>query len=293
MYIGQNVLGDPTEYESFFPEKCVELECFLTAFEAEYASTYLFKGELHNFWELFCVTKGNVCVSADERILHLSAGDAVFHKPMELHRFHIEHDSPVSVFVLSFAAKGHAMEMLKNCVLHLSPGQQELLKRIILLIRGDAAYCLPHSASLAALKKNPLQFQKLTCLVEFFLLWAAQSREPVSATVDSPEIIVYQKAIRIMEAHAANWPCVQEIAASCHVSASYLKNIFKKYAGLGVHQYFLKTKIIHASRMLEEGESVSEIAAALGFSSPNYFSFVYKRETGITPSEYRKSGIPG
>ena len=78
------------------------------------------------------------------------------------------------------------------------------------------------------------------------------------------------------------------IAKKLNVSVSYLKKIFTKYAGLGVHKYFLKSKITIACRLLRRGMSVCEVSEKLSFSSHNYFSTVFKRETGRLPSEFRK-----
>lgn len=291
MYLGQNFKKEAVMYEAFFAEKCVELSCFFTAFLADYGCDYQFEGEIHDFWEVFCVLEGDVCVSADERIVHLTGDDVIFHKPMELHRFQIEHDRPVSVFIMSFAAHGPAMKNLENCVLHLSREQKENLLRVISFLRGNFDSTRPCSEGLAALEKNALGFQQFTCLVEMFLLSAAAERGRAMAPPDSPETLVYREAVKVMEKCVGEWPSVEDISRACHVSASYLKNIFRKYAGLGVHQYFLKTKIIQASRMLKEGRSVADTAAALSFSSPNYFSIAYKREAGVTPTEYRKSGL--
>ena len=291
MYLGQNFKKEAVVYEAFSAEKCLELSCFFTAFLADYDCGYQFEGEMHDFWEVFCVLEGDVCVSADERIVHLTGDDVIFHKPMELHRFRIEYDRPVSVFIMSFAAEGPAMKSLENCVLHLSLEQKRNLQQVISFLRENLHSFKPFSESVAILEKNALGFQQFTCLVELFLLSAAVERGRILASPDLPETVVYREAVKIMEKRVGEWPCVEEIARACHVSASYLKNIFRKYAGLGVHQYFLKTKIIRASRMLKEGKSVADTASALAFSSPNYFSIVYKRETGVTPTEYRKSGL--
>ena len=69
---------------------------------------------------------------------------------------------------------------------------------------------------------------------------------------------------------------------------SYLKKIFSKYAGLGIHKYFLKSKITIACRLLRRGMSVCDVSEKLSFSSHNYFSTVFKRETGRLPSDFRK-----
>ena len=80
---------------------------------------------------------------------------------------------------------------------------------------------------------------------------------------------------------------MEEIAAAVHLSVSALKRIFKKYAGMGVHKYFLKLKLKTAIELLENGDSVTEIAKKLNFSSQAYFTNVFKRETGESPSLYR------
>ncbi len=287
MYIGRNAKDEPVVYEAFEPERCVRLECFFTAFQAEYESSYSFEGELHDFWEMFCVLEGQACVSADERICRLTADDVIFHKPMELHRFHIENGKPLSVFVLSFDASGPIMKKLENRILTLTPEQKDCLLHMMRLLadppfpRGDCR------AALADLKRHPLKFQQFTCLTELLLLSLSDSGSQIHPEAGPPEALLYREAVRIMHTHIRDWPDVPRLAAECGVSPTRLKQIFRKYAGLGVHRYFLTLKLIQASRMLKEGCSVAAIAEALAFSSPSYFSTVYKRETGSTPTDYR------
>ena len=287
MYIGRNAENEPVVYEAFEPERCVKLECFFTAFRAEYDGGYSFEGEIHDFWEMFCVLEGKACVSADERICRLSAGDVIFHKPMELHRFHIENGNPLSVFVLSFDASGPVMKKLENRVLTLEPEQKNCLLRMTELVGAGQQPGEECSAPVLRLKSQPLKFQQFTCLTELFLLSATDSGSQLRPEADPPEALLYREAVRVMHAHMRDWPDVPVIASECGVSPSCLKQVFRKYAGLGVHRYFLTLKIIQASRMLKEGRSVAAIAEELSFSSPNYFSIVYKRETGITPTAYR------
>ena len=47
-------------------------------------------------------------------------------------------------------------------------------------------------------------------------------------------------------------------------------------------------KINYSLSLLSEGYSVAEISRVLSFSSQNYFSMVFRREMGMSPSEYKK-----
>lgn len=65
--------------------------------------------------------------------------------------------------------------------------------------------------------------------------------------------------------------------------------IFNKYIGLTPYQYILKKKIEKAKELImEDNNSLVDIAVDLGFMSYSNFSKVFKRETSYTPDQYRK-----
>ena len=64
---------------------------------------------------------------------------------------------------------------------------------------------------------------------------------------------------------------------------------FAAIAGLPPQAYRNACRIRRACQMLDEGRSVTEVAVELGFCSPQYFATIFKRETGMTPTE-RKEG---
>ena len=80
-----------------------------------------------------------------------------------------------------------------------------------------------------------------------------------------------------------------EIAALCYVSVSYLKLLFRKYAGASPKEYYSNLRLTEAILLIKEGLSTTEIAERMKFSSPNYFCSFFKKRTGVTPSEYRRS----
>ena len=81
---------------------------------------------------------------------------------------------------------------------------------------------------------------------------------------------------------------LEELAAKNNVSISYLKLLFKKYAGVSPKGYYTRLRLHHAAELLEKGIPISEISDRMSFSSPNYFSEFFKRNTGLSPSEFKK-----
>lgn len=80
---------------------------------------------------------------------------------------------------------------------------------------------------------------------------------------------------------------LQEVAAVFNFSPNYLSQLFSKYAKEGFVEYITSSRISAAKEMLSGGElRIYEIAERLGFGSSFYFSKVFKKVEGISPSEY-------
>ena len=116
-------------------------------------------------------------------------------------------------------------------------------------------------------------------------LYESGSILPVLNTDDSS---AFARAVRYMNDNISANLSVDEIADYMNLSVSSLKRIFSKYAGMGVHKYFLKLKLKNAAELLEKGFSVTSVGDRLGFSSQGYFTNVFKREIGFLPSQYKK-----
>ncbi len=72
------------------------------------------------------------------------------------------------------------------------------------------------------------------------------------------------------------------------VSNSYFSTIFKKETGNSFIGYLTDYRMDRALRMLTETKEKSYIIAKnVGYTDPNYFSYVFKRRFGVSPSKYR------
>ena len=81
---------------------------------------------------------------------------------------------------------------------------------------------------------------------------------------------------------------VREYAALLHISAKHLSEVVKMQSGKPAIKHIHERVILEARRLLfHTPNSLKEIAAELGFAGASYFSRFFKRETGVTPLEYR------
>ena len=69
---------------------------------------------------------------------------------------------------------------------------------------------------------------------------------------------------------------------------SYFSTIFKREVGMSFVAYLTKIRLEHALELLRTTEDKTYIIASrVGYMEPNYFSYVFKKQYGISPSKYR------
>lgn len=250
------------------------------------SNTYEFLGESHIFWELLVVIQGSLCVSADERVYHLSEGKIVFHQPLELHKFHVTSAEGAKILVISYDAEGKLCNFFREKVFSLNQSQKEILNNLISYAESRVTdNSSPYFRYLGAFETDRLYSQQVGLYIQQLLLSLAEGSNIATAPEDNTSLL-FTKTVQYMNEHIVQNLSVEEIASALHVSESALKRIFKKYAGLGVHKYFLKLKLKTAVELLGSGFTVTSVAEKLGFSSQGYFTNTFKREFGELPSSY-------
>ncbi len=100
---------------------------------------------------------------------------------------------------------------------------------------------------------------------------------------------VVQKCIDYIHAHYASPISLASISDEFGISYSYLSYLFVKETKQKMHNYINNVRIDHAKALLRDTDKkIYEIAHAVGYDSPYYFSKIFNKITGKTCSEYRK-----
>ena len=98
------------------------------------------------------------------------------------------------------------------------------------------------------------------------------------------------KATLYFNEHYSEDISIDEYAQNNHVSVSWFIRNFKQCTGSTPMQYILSKRIYNAEILLHDSTyNVTEIAEIVGYDNPLYFSRIFKKVKGISPSEYRKN----
>lgn len=257
--------------------RCFEIEGIFSAFKFDWDDQFVFKGESHRPWEMVFVRSGKVEVTEDENVYILEKNDLILHAPMEFHAIRSVAHPTSSVLIASFYLEGEAPSELKNGVFSLSENDSREFVEMF-----EKIYKFRHDIDL-----NPYSGQETTDLLSAFLIRlghrTAMERRVISASANE------YRRIALAMAHNVNLNLtLSDFARMCNVSVSYIKLLFKKYATLSPKTYYANLRTQHAISLMRQGKSALEISSEMNFSSPNYFSAFFKKQTGAPPSDYRK-----
>ncbi len=100
--------------------------------------------------------------------------------------------------------------------------------------------------------------------------------------------VAVMKATHFIE---ENYQLDLDVEMLCHhvnYSRSYLSRLFKAETGMTIPEYISTIRVARAKHLLTESQiPMREVAASVGINDPFYFSKIFKKHTGISPSEYR------
>ncbi len=103
----------------------------------------------------------------------------------------------------------------------------------------------------------------------------------------SEEVGLVDQVKSILEGRIFDSITIEELTEATGTGKSKLIALFSDYTGLSPYQYFLHMKINKAKQWLDMGLSVKEIAYRLSFQDPCYFSRIFTKKTGVSPTAWR------
>ncbi len=224
-------------------------------------------------YEIHYLRRGRLDVILDNKIYSVRAGQAVITKPFEVHggvqsalqkceflwtQLHAEKLDPDMIAMLD--------ECADRRVIRVRSATGERLQTVLDYHTDDR-------------RTSGVASVAMMSLFACELFESMNDEYVISAPI--------REAIRLMQENLAEPPRLDFIAGELGVSTSHLSATFREEVGETPGKWFLHERLDAACRLLEEGRSTRDIARDLGYSTPQNFATSFRRELGLTPTEYR------
>ena len=194
-------------------------------------------------------------------------------------------------------AKEILNEILSDILLH-SASNIELIKaRILELIVVISRAAVEGGASLNKLLGLNYGFiSELSSLnaIEDICMWIVKVLDVFMDTVyesrDIKNSKVLSDALSYIREHYRENLTLDLVSKNVYISSYYLSHLFKEELDITFVEYLTKIRIEMAKKRLKNQDlSIMDIASEVGYDDSSYFSKVFKRNTGLSPSQYRKN----
>lgn len=126
------------------------------------------------------------------------------------------------------------------------------------------------------------------CKSELYHIFHVMTGEYASSYQPSSKLSIIRPALDIIsEKYTQTLPSISELASLCGVSEVYFRTIFKNCFGMSPVKYVNELKINRAKELLRSRMySVTRACELAGFSDISHFSRLFKKTTGVSPSEF-------
>ncbi|MBR6523923.1 MAG: AraC family transcriptional regulator [Clostridia bacterium] len=239
------------------------------------------KSESHDIWELTYVDSGrmyNVTGDGEDFKTIMKQGDVMLFVPNQRHRQYSDKDVSVCYATIGFEMNYADKKVFENCVFKADNEIKRLMENII--SEMDSGEIGSEDLTLCYLKE---------IIIKLIRKRAADKKTAIS-TIGKKEndIVSYVKGY--INANICEKISVAGIAAAIPVNASYLSTLFKRSTGVALSKYISDQKLIRAKEYIRAGRySITQVSEQLSFTNVQYFSKLFKKQYGITPSEYEWS----
>lgn len=229
----------------------------------------------HDSYELYFLEVGSREYFVDDVLFSVSAGDFVLIAPGMLHRTGGEYGMRTLItFTEDFLLRVFSAEAVKNLLacfgkLKITPSEQQLAQcRSLLQALFDSNNETDFALNVGFLLR---------------LLGKCESTEITGSSINA--IVAY------INRNYGSIRQISQISDQFYISRFHLCRIFKDAMKMTVVDYLTRVRIKNACHYLRSSDrDMNHIAQLCGFRDPAYFSNVFKRQTGMSPSQYRKEG---
>ncbi|MBN1555011.1 MAG: helix-turn-helix transcriptional regulator [Phycisphaerae bacterium] len=240
--------------------------------------------------ELIHVRKGQARLKLDTRIIEVNPDDTILIPKAQAHRDLRTSPGEYQVLMASFFwdAGDELLRDLEVRRLIRVPAQAKMHLRLLCHeLQREALQDSPD----ARLRANTVLAELVTACVRYCRPAPRRVRQASQQAADRRRKRQVHAVREYLQEHHAETISLEQLAAEHNMNAFYLSRAFSREFGASITDVLAGVRMERARELLEAGElSVKQIAYQVGYMNGNYFSKVFRRYYGLSPSEFQVKG---
>ena len=247
--------------------------------EARYGKDWHSIVHTHHFTELFFVTHGEGNFIVENQSFPVKENDLVIVNPNVSHTESGNEGTPLEYIVLGI-----------NGLQFKTDGKFDYSIHNFLHNREQVYFYL--KALLHEVQTKEENFESICQNLLEILIWNIMRKTKTTLSVAPTKKITKECRFieQYLDEHFMEDITLQTLSDLTYLNKYYLVHAFKHYKGISPINYLIEKRISEAKHLLDTTNyPIAKVASVVGFSSQSYFSQVFRKETGLSPNEYRKS----
>lgn len=286
--------------QKFQIQKNIDIGSITSIHYFEFGDDFTDTLESHESWELVYIDRGKCDIIADDKKIVLQQGEMYFHKPFEEHMISTIKGIAPNIFIVTFSTASASMSYFENKKIIASMSTKQHISAIIHEATNtfELPFNTPNMHELKLKADRSLWGGPQTVLIRLELMLIELIREN-HYYVNKPKMFYSKeiiedpfvlKIIAFMESKIYGRFTMSDLCKEFSFGKTYISKCFLNSTGHSVMNYFTIMKLNEAKRLIRETRyNFFEISEMLMFTNAHYFSSVFKKYVGMTPSQYKKS----
>lgn len=234
----------------------------------------------HSYYEIYRLTSGGCDNFVDDKLYSMEPGDMVIIPPGVIHGTH-------------YTTEKHGRTLINFTAHYIPTGLVDILSKDSYFYKRDDAtdeieYLLSKIEQEYRASENFSEESICALMTQLIILIVRRAQRNDEIVLQSSFV---EQAVRYIHENYRNSISLSDIADHCNVSKVHLSRKFKEKTGVGINEYIVLYRLKKAKDLLltKDKMSICEVAFDCGFNDSNYFSWLFKKKQGVTPSQYRKN----
>uniref|UniRef100_UPI003217DD10 AraC family transcriptional regulator n=1 Tax=uncultured Draconibacterium sp. TaxID=1573823 RepID=UPI003217DD10 len=280
----QNILTKDVTNDEIFKLEIFRVISFKPGFH--------YKMHSHDRIELNYVLKGSCVMMFENKLVKLNQHNSILIFPGFEHDFYVDSKQGIKIVQLEFLLNESAFDYCRKSK------ESELSFLFNLKSRSNSFLKIPNNPEIGncmerIIKENKLKRTSYVSLSELYLLELIYLLSRVVSRQNQPigssENEYLKVAMSRIHSNYSTGVSVSDLARECKISERYLRTLFNKYLESTPQEYCNNLRVNKSIELLADRHiPIKEIAYRVGYSTPQYFSRMFKEKYGFSPQTYRK-----